>query len=1255
MWMNGDVRLRPSRLHPCTLQFVGERSGEFDRLVHELPAPSTGVVTLAACATQLVSFLVTHESGPLEITTGSAVVNIVLLPATLMAGGFLDYCLQPNRWLAPTVAVSVAMLLGADLVLSSLAGQTGNVHAASMLMYGAYSAGMSNSDAKLAVSALLCCSLAQFIILTRGNNPRAVGVFLWNLLAVGIGMLHMFAKERQTKLEAIHLFNVLQDMTSRKALLSHMLPSSALARMQKSGTGATVGLKGLAGDNPQAIFLERVKSLRMSKEPSITKEWDGGASAVVPFRAGSAADNAANDAFTAPSPVGLHDPPPGEGDQIDWSRASSFVESGVSSLNAPPVPRPSSIAFLHRKVTILFIQIQDLNRLSRTASPSAMVQALNGMYTHFDRITMRCGVYKVFAISNIYLVAAGVPEPDPYGAVRACDLADQLMGYIRRAEISLGGELVRVRMGMSTGPVAAGVIGKKSLNYHVFGDTVNVASRMCSEAEPFSVFLSEATKADLDTVDPEGWGRLVETAGTKFIKGKGEMPLFRLDLLSIRKESPRLQHLDTMRRTLETIELVSPKAEKEPLAPMAALNFPIESDFGGSRVGSPQAQSIEHDYLAYSRSYLVPAPPRFRGQQQTRQSSVRDLVSRAASRLGPVCLSFLSFSPSRRNEMEQLYRASRSSLKGQETALASLLHMVSSVVGLLILASGPLQEAGSWLLVLCSGTVLLPAGLVGMFFAFFHNRAQQLPPGVALIKDALMGVAIISSLAMWYWLLQTSTSQLELGAQMQLQLVLLLEVPFHRWQRLGVQASVALVAIVITAWVLVAGVGSWTSFEHLAHVMFILIVGLFRFWREERWRRCAFLLKHQSLLASKQAQRLLRNMLPSSSHVEKVLNGVPVIEHVDFVGVLQADIVGYTELSAKLGPEQLLRLLNHVYSAFDSRLERHKLYKIDTIGDAVVIVSGLQGAKRFPDVESIKAASKIQHPKSEPGSRTSLPLTKRPSRRGVPRKHGRSRQRTVSLSPDDAEPLYRAISGRNRMLARVGASSRMLDEGMEVIRTVHVDRKYGIPDVPDESQMREPDDDEVLTTSHDETDLKAEKSTIDTDSLAFNRGLGLREGGEATGVTEGGGASGASLPAARWSWGNDAVTSGERENPVVALCQFACGMHQDMERIRELHALDKLSVRIGIHVGPVIAAILGSQRPRYCIWGSETVVASALETNSLPGKTLLSGAAASALADLPDVVVEPFKEITVDGATVPTVLLQRFGDHLLHLTEDNVD
>ena len=181
-----------------------------------------------------------------------------------------------------------------------------------------------------------------------------------------------------------------------------------------------------------------------------------------------------------------------------------------------------SIANGHATVTVMFADLCGFTALSRKTSPADLVSMLNGIFTAFDHIVEEHGVEKIKTIGDCYMLVGGIPlhRDDHAAAVAECAL--EMIAALEAINRANGTEL-QMRVGIHTGPVVAGVIGKIKFTYDLWGDTVNVASRMESSGQPGRIHLSEQTAEQLQ-------GRfLLEDRGFVECKGLGAVKTFFLN------------------------------------------------------------------------------------------------------------------------------------------------------------------------------------------------------------------------------------------------------------------------------------------------------------------------------------------------------------------------------------------------------------------------------------------------------------------------------------------------------------------------------------------------------------------------------------------------------------------------------------------------------------------------------------------------------------------------------------------------------
>jgi class 3 adenylate cyclase len=172
--------------------------------------------------------------------------------------------------------------------------------------------------------------------------------------------------------------------------------------------------------------------------------------------------------------------------------------------------------------TVIFADIAGFSSLAARVAPPALVAFLDGFFSELDAIAARFGVEKIKTIGDAYLAAAGVPRARQDHARAAADLALEAMEVARRMARP-DGEPLRLRIGLHSGPVVAGVLGRSRLVYDLWGDTVNVARSMEAQGAPGRIQVSWATR------DRLGEAFRTSERGLVPIKSGGEVRTFWLE------------------------------------------------------------------------------------------------------------------------------------------------------------------------------------------------------------------------------------------------------------------------------------------------------------------------------------------------------------------------------------------------------------------------------------------------------------------------------------------------------------------------------------------------------------------------------------------------------------------------------------------------------------------------------------------------------------------------------------------------------
>ena len=199
-------------------------------------------------------------------------------------------------------------------------------------------------------------------------------------------------------------------------------------------------------------------------------------------------------------------------------QAERLLHNILSGPVAERLQRGEKVADHFGDVSILFADIVDFTPFTASLNPDELVETLNNIFSYFDELADRYGLEKIKTIGDCYMVAAGVPKPFPGHAEALVQLGLDMTGFFNHNQFV--GHRLGLRVGVNSGPVVGGVIGRRKIFYDLWGDVVNTASRMESHGRSGVVQITHNTyELVKDKFDCIAQGEIL-------VKGKGLMPVW---------------------------------------------------------------------------------------------------------------------------------------------------------------------------------------------------------------------------------------------------------------------------------------------------------------------------------------------------------------------------------------------------------------------------------------------------------------------------------------------------------------------------------------------------------------------------------------------------------------------------------------------------------------------------------------------------------------------------------------------------------
>ncbi|KAA0160439.1 hypothetical protein FNF31_04308 [Cafeteria roenbergensis] len=953
------------------------------------------------------------------------------------------------------------------------------------------------------------------------------------------------------------------------------------------------------------------------------------------------------------------------------------------------------------EISVIFIDVIDFEKVTSSHTPQMMVTLLDRLWRLFDALVEKHLVTKMETVGKTYMACAGLQKSRSDHAAALVMLGLDILHNLRSFKDKDGRRIISVKIGIHSGPVVSGVAGLKKQQFSLFGDTVNTSSRMQSSGEPNRIHISPATYALV-----EG---LFETEARRTpVKSKGIMITHLVQRVANSDEAmkrrrasalglapllagPSSQATGAAARAAATraaalaVAQASPGAaasgrqivavaEAEPARPSARLSRhgskTSRSESPGqlakrtpSRTSLPmgvQRMAITEGKLDSAGDLAGPSEPHL---EHVDSPSAADAETPRAGEDGSVTAGTQPEAESRRREsrfsivnwlyvfrdkeVERAYQVKRrrSQLSNMRTA--------GLVLGLFaifrVLWDDRASERSRILRVACAASMFVAASLTA------SKIVRRIPPALRHSMVALL-------FAVAGCLLAAAQAN---SAQVTLDIVFFTSLcsasgAVHHLGALFANLVVVSFALGISATNSLDFAGGDSLTGTAAFFAGIgVVAGTLASATRAYYKRRRFGLEVLTKEETKRAHGILYNMLPAAL-VNQIKEGKQgASDAFRNVTLLFCDIRGFTKMASSVSPEQVVDVLDKLFCSLDAITDQYEVFKVQTIGDAYVMVAGMpfkdqrvlpdssaaaSEAEALPSATSpskaslSKTTSKLSMLSSGPGGASMGSMVV--SSYGQQRFGGSSGSISSSMSSDgDAFVEHflkqkadaaesNAASTFEHASARTSATNaaQLSTAGSHLLapstaepahwgRTrLHADSKRASKDVGDmDSSHREGNNSSNPVSSVELLRQQSDATMVVSDWSDEDRKV-LDEA-EAAGIED---------PEYR-------AQHPRRRETAEAMVNVAMDMLQAIKKIKHPGTGEPLVMRIGLHTGDIVGGVIGSKTLRYDIWGTDVLVANKMESEGIPGGLVVSHDTRLALIGVENLEFRPHKDVVAKG------------------------
>ena len=580
-------------------------------------------------------------------------------------------------------------------------------------------------------------------------------------------------------------------------------------------------------------------------------------------------------------------------------------------------------------VTIMFCEICNFDQICAHYSPQELIEMLNKYTLILDNLCDRHGVTKIETVNKTYVACCGIKDfenkldgklKEDNHASRVVKLAMEILRRFSSIYLPEVGEKFSVKIGINSGEIVSGVVGEYKPQFSLVGDTINISSRMCSTITKPDMIRISATTYDL--VYSKSW-----KFDESFINFKGRVgPVKTYFVSSGRVDSPRKgSGFDEIK---------------------------VEDLIYCKDNGSDDHKSIEKIATEKVDGHLVRRPTIF---------AIEDIKTDE-----------LILTDGNEYFIEQKSNYMKLAEEMQWYVLTYMEYPCQRLFRINFIKRNLKNIKLGLYMTCCINSFIMTNYILEYYFlTIFEQNSGELVCIFLRVLNIIVTIFLTSNLEKLYqyrsyqWIMVANYSFLNILCvfsyqyKLNLNYIVVLEsmytnVAVNHISGLLFGYILAVSLIDLTIWLLMAQAQHISFFDEIFFIVFFLTINAIASFSREYYQRETYNLKIKVKTAIRRTGKLLEQMIPDHVY-NKLVRGIPILDSLEDITILYADICGFTSYSETKEPVQIVKLLSKLFPKFEKRCIKNNCYKVHTIGDCYVAL----GLKDFDKANHIEKTENV--------------------------------------------------------------------------------------------------------------------------------------------------------------------------------------------------------------------------------------------------------------------------------------------------------